>query len=173
MKRLAKNIVLFSLAFTLAACSSSPIDHSKTKYWADYPVLSRQPRGTQSPNREPIPFLEWEHFTSDKKSIVGQWEGTTFEGKKVTYHFEPDGKCEWSIQDKTIKGRYEIQEAEKYYNITMNHFNASYLKGVLFCGLYKIKGEEMLFYGVTVKDIKKLTRIPDSFDANSVLLKRR
>ena len=168
-------IILLVLTCTLilTGCASSSIDgYPKTKVFYDN-AIGRSPGIVQSYHRESIPFLEWENLCSEKKSIVGTWEGKTFKGKKVIYTFQANGKCRWNIEDRAIKGHYEITEEDTFFRIKMDRFNNQALKGVKLYGIYKLKDQEMLFYGVTVEDEEDLSRLPDSFGANSILLARK
>lgn len=173
MKRPLENIFYFAITLALFLGCSSPLDHSKTIYWGDYNPNSKSPGPAQSQYREPIAFLEWEHFISEKKTIHGHWEGITFEGKKVAYIFYSDGHCEWSMKNKLTKGHYEIQEGDNFYRIKISDFDASYLDGVIFHGIFKLRGEEMLFYGITLKNDNQPENLPEFFNSNAILLKRK
>ena len=168
-------ITVFTCILVLYGCSSAPSPdyHPKTLKLYENDVKGRPPYITQSSNREEIPILEWEALTTEKKSILGEWEGISFEGNNVNYFFKSNGKCDWTVADRKIKGRYKIEEEEKLYRITMTDFNTKHLKGIAFYGIFKLKGEEMLFYGVTVQDRKDLYELPDSFPGNSLLLRKK
>lgn len=172
MKKFLSHCLCFFFMIALFACAS-PVDQSKTVQWPDASPLSRPPIHVQSAHRDPIPFLEWEHHTSDHTSIVGHWEGTSFEGRRVAYNFDENRKCSWLVNDKSISGRYEILPSEKYYRIKIDRLVGRGLKDVEFHGIYKMKGNEMLFYGITVKKTDKLERLPGDFQANAMVLKRK
>ena len=173
MNQTAKILILNSLVIFFIGCAATSGKNESTIIYNDETsVLSTIPGAVQSSHRENIKTLYWDKITTDKKSITGYWQGVTFKGKTVTYHFGADGKCDWTIGRKNIKGNYELQEEKKLYRIRMNNFNKRNLKEVELHGIIKFKGDEMIFYGIPVKNINELSRLPHSFSGNSLLLKR-
>lgn len=130
--------------------------------------------GCATPYEHPrYPILDWEKMTSEKKSIVGYWEGLTYEGKKIFYYFGSDGNCLWTVDKTSTRGRYEITESENCYYLLITDFSTKNLKDFAFYGMFKLKGNEMMFYGVPVKSTWATSGYPKSFSARSLLLKRK
>ena len=163
------SIIFPMLILIFIGCSPKYYDQTTGKYLPEY---SRFWYLDYHPETYKDSFmLEWNNLTSEKKSIVGRWE-LPVEGKTVIYHFGSDGNCDWTIGKRTIKGRYEIKEEEKFYRIKMYDFNFDELDEVEFYGVIKLRDDWMIFYGKGVKDLQELSRLPDSFPGESLILKK-